>query len=166
MLVGKKAPNFETEGYYKGDFKKYRLSDLKGKWAVLLFYPLDFTFVCPTEVLSYSRAAQTFEGKNCQVFGISIDSKFTHKAWVDGKDIDPVRLRLGGQVFAEPYRRALGDGVRGAVGPRLKASATRRGDDPTAAASHHAGQDGSRAQERAAHVDLDAPPPRIGVVLP
>ena len=47
---GTPAPDFELEGYYKGEFKNYTLSDFKGKWTILLFYPLDFTFVCPTEV--------------------------------------------------------------------------------------------------------------------
>ena len=59
--IGEPAPNFELEGYFRGDFKTYKLSDFQGKWVILLFYPLDFTFVCPTEVLGFSRAAETFE---------------------------------------------------------------------------------------------------------
>lgn len=84
-LVGKNAPDFELEGYYKGEFKQYKLSDYRGKWLCLLFYPLDFTFVCPTEVLSYSKMADQFRAKGCEVFGISVDSQFVHKAWVDSK---------------------------------------------------------------------------------
>jgi peroxiredoxin (alkyl hydroperoxide reductase subunit C) len=84
-LVGQPAPNFEVEGYFKGKFEKYSLKSIDGKWAYLLFYPLDFTFVCPTEVLSFSKAANEFAERNCQVFGVSVDSKFVHKAWVDTK---------------------------------------------------------------------------------
>ena len=83
--IGEPAPNFELEGYFRGDFKTYKLSDFQGKWVILLFYPLDFTFVCPTEVLGFSRAAETFEANDCQVLGISVDSKFVHKAWVESK---------------------------------------------------------------------------------
>jgi peroxiredoxin (alkyl hydroperoxide reductase subunit C) len=82
-LVGKKAPDFAVQGYYKGEFKEFKLSDFKGKWVVMLFYPLDFTFVCPTEVLSFSKHAAQFEEKNAQILGVSVDSQFAHKAWVD-----------------------------------------------------------------------------------
>lgn len=84
-MVGKQAPDFDLEGFFKGDFKKYKLSDFKGKWVLLLFYPLDFTFVCPTEVLSFSKGSGDFSEKNCQILGISVDSKFVHKAWVETK---------------------------------------------------------------------------------
>lgn len=87
-LVGKTAPDFELEGYFKGEFSKYKLSGYRGKWVILLFYPLDFTFVCPTEVLNFSAAAEEFATLNCQIFGISVDSSFVHKAWVDTKRED------------------------------------------------------------------------------
>jgi alkyl hydroperoxide reductase subunit AhpC len=84
-LVSKAAPDFELEGYFNGSFGKYKLSDYRGKWVILLFYPLDFTFVCPTEVLNFSDAADELTKLNCQIFGISVDSKYVHKAWVDTK---------------------------------------------------------------------------------
>ena len=84
-IVGSKAPEFELQGYFKGELKSFKLSDFQGKWTYLLFYPLDFTFVCPTEVLSFSKMAPQFEEKNCQMLGISVDSQFTHKAWVETK---------------------------------------------------------------------------------
>ena len=87
-LVSNIAPDFELEGYFKGQFGKYKLSDYRGKWVVLLFYPLDFTFVCPTEVLNFSAAAEQFSKLNCQIFGISVDSVFVHKAWVETKRED------------------------------------------------------------------------------
>src|SRR5262245_35389530 len=84
-LVGKQAPEFSLDGYMGGDFKTYKLSEHRGKWVMLLFYPLDFTFVCPTEVLAFSKMAPEFSKRNCQVFGVSVDSKFVHKAWVESK---------------------------------------------------------------------------------
>ncbi|MGH9869364.1 MAG: peroxiredoxin [Candidatus Polarisedimenticolia bacterium] len=82
-LVGNPAPDFAVQGYFNGEFKQYKLSDYKGKWVVLLFYPLDFTFVCPTEVLKFHDMSPKFNEKNCQIFGISVDSHFSHKAWVE-----------------------------------------------------------------------------------
>jgi peroxiredoxin (alkyl hydroperoxide reductase subunit C) len=89
-IIGKKAPDFEVQGYFKGELKTFKLSDYtsKGKWVYLLFYPLDFTFVCPTEVLSFSKHAAEFEKRGCQLLGFSVDSQFTHKAWVDSKAED------------------------------------------------------------------------------
>jgi len=87
-LVSKPAPDFELEGYFNGSFGKYKLSDYRGKWVILLFYPLDFTFVCPTEVLNFSDAADELAQLNCQIFGISVDSQYVHKAWVDTKRED------------------------------------------------------------------------------
>ena len=87
-LVGKESPDFELDGYFKGQLEKYKLSQYRGKWVLLLFYPLDFTFVCPTEVLNFSAAAERLSKLNCQIFGISVDSVYVHKAWVDTKRED------------------------------------------------------------------------------
>jgi peroxiredoxin (alkyl hydroperoxide reductase subunit C) len=57
------------------------LSSYKGKYVILFFYPLDFTFVCPTEILAFDKAVETFKAKNAEVIGVSIDSEFTHAAW-------------------------------------------------------------------------------------
>jgi len=84
-LVGRQAPEFAVQGYHNGEFKQYKLSDYKGKWVFLLFYPLDFTFVCPTEVLKFHDMAGKFSEKNCQILGVSVDSHFSHKAWVETK---------------------------------------------------------------------------------
>jgi peroxiredoxin (alkyl hydroperoxide reductase subunit C) len=118
-VVGSKAPEFELQGYFKGELKPFKLSDFKGKWVYLLFYPLDFTFVCPTEVLSFSKMAPKFEEKNCQVLGVSVDSQFTHKAWVETKHEEgglggslnfPLLADLGKTVAAE-YGVLAGAGV-------------------------------------------------------
>jgi peroxiredoxin (alkyl hydroperoxide reductase subunit C) len=87
-LIGNPAPDFELQGYFNGQFIKYKLSGYRGKWVILLFYPLDFTFVCPTEVLNFSSWAGEFTKLNCQIFGISVDSVYVHKAWVDTKRED------------------------------------------------------------------------------
>jgi peroxiredoxin (alkyl hydroperoxide reductase subunit C) len=84
-LVGKPAPDFTMEtalGNGK-DFGRVSLSDYKGKCLVLFFYPLDFTFVCPTEIVALSDAAQTFADLNTEILGVSVDSKHTHRAWIN-----------------------------------------------------------------------------------
>ncbi|HEB50411.1 MAG TPA: peroxiredoxin [Desulfobulbus sp.] len=82
-LVAKQAPDFTAtavmgDNSMKEDFK---LSDYHGKYVVLFFYPLDFTFVCPSEIIAFDRALDKFREKNCEVIGVSIDSQFTHWAW-------------------------------------------------------------------------------------
>jgi peroxiredoxin (alkyl hydroperoxide reductase subunit C) len=81
MLISNDAPDFATKGALKGLIQDYKLSDFKGKWVVLFFYPLDFTFVCPTEIMAYSKAVSSFEKLGAQLLGVSVDSVFTHIAW-------------------------------------------------------------------------------------
>lgn len=81
IKVGHPVPTFELEGYHGGEFKKYALQNYRGKWVVLVFYPLDFTFVCPTEIKGFSNASAEFEKLKTQLFGISVDSVHSHKAW-------------------------------------------------------------------------------------
>ncbi|WP_314000720.1 peroxiredoxin [uncultured Paenibacillus sp.] len=84
-LVGRPAPDFTMEtalGNGK-DFGKASLSDFKGKWLVLFFYPLDFTFVCPTEITALSLAADEFKKLNTEILGVSTDSKHSHRAWIN-----------------------------------------------------------------------------------
>jgi len=80
-LVGNTAPDFKAEGVLNGEFKNISLSDYKGKWKVLFFYPLDFTFVCPTEITAFSDSINKFKELNCEVIAVSTDSKFSHLAW-------------------------------------------------------------------------------------
>lgn len=82
LQIGKPAPEFTMEGYFKGDKKKYSLKDFLGKWTLLFFYPLDFTFVCPTELIELSKRHQEFEDLNTQALGISVDSVYSHEAWL------------------------------------------------------------------------------------
>lgn len=82
IQIGKPAPEFELEGSFRGEKKKYASADYKGKWVVLFFYPLDFTFVCPTELIELSKKHAEFEKINTQVLGISVDSVYSHEAWL------------------------------------------------------------------------------------
>ncbi len=83
QIVGRKAPDFALEGVLNGKFHTYRLSDYKGKWVVLFFYPLDFTFVCPTEILAFSDRLGEFRKIGAEVLGASVDSKWSHLAWTE-----------------------------------------------------------------------------------
>lgn len=80
-IVGKPAPEFKADAVVNGEFKSVSLEDFKNKWKILLFYPLDFTFVCPTEITAYSDMISKFRELNCEVMAISTDSKFSHLAW-------------------------------------------------------------------------------------
>jgi len=82
-LVGHAAPSFKLDAVIGGQFKTVSLDDFKGKWLVVFFYPLDFTFVCPTEILAFSDRIEEFHKANAQVVGVSVDSKFTHLAWTE-----------------------------------------------------------------------------------
>lgn len=82
-LVSLQAPVFEAEAVVGKNFQRVKLEDYKGKWVVLFFYPLDFTFVCPTEITALSDAYKEFKDKNCEIVGVSTDSKFSHLAWVN-----------------------------------------------------------------------------------
>src|SRR3990167_3067109 len=82
-LVQKEAPQFKTDALVGTEFKSVSLSDYKGKWVCLFFYPLDFTFVCPTEITAFDNKYSSFKEANCEVLGCSVDSKFTHLAWAN-----------------------------------------------------------------------------------
>ena len=82
-LVGKPAPAFHLDAVIDGQFRTINSEDLKGKWVVVFFYPLDFTFVCPTEILAFSDRIDEFKKLNTEVVGVSVDSKFTHLAWTE-----------------------------------------------------------------------------------
>ncbi len=81
--IQKAAPSFKATAYHNGEFKELSSEDFKGKYLCLFFYPLDFTFVCPTEILAYSDKSDEFKKLGCEVVGCSIDSHFTHFAWAN-----------------------------------------------------------------------------------
>ena len=79
--ITKPAPEFAGTAWTKEGFKSIKLADYLGKYLVLFFYPLDFTFVCPTEIVDFSNQAKEFRKHNCEVVGCSVDSHFTHRQW-------------------------------------------------------------------------------------
>ena len=82
LQVGGKAPDFKGQAVMPdSSFKEISLSDYKGKWLVLFFYPLDFTFVCPTEIIAFSDRVKDFKSAGAEIVGCSIDSHYTHLAW-------------------------------------------------------------------------------------
>ena len=82
VLVQKPAPEFKAQAVMSdGSFQEISLSDYRGKYVVLFFYPLDFTFVCPTEIIAFSERVAEFEKLGVQILGASVDSHFSHLAW-------------------------------------------------------------------------------------
>jgi len=82
-LVTNEAPDFTAIAVMPDNTfnEEFSLSALRGKYVLLFFYPLDFTFVCPSEILAFNKAVDAFKGKDCEVVGVSIDSHFSHLAW-------------------------------------------------------------------------------------
>lgn len=83
VLVGKEAPNFKAKCVFTKECKDIELKDYKGKYVILFFYPLDFTFVCPTELHAFQERLKDFTANDCVVLGCSVDSHFSHLAWLD-----------------------------------------------------------------------------------
>jgi alkyl hydroperoxide reductase subunit AhpC len=81
IQVSKPAPSFSAEALHGQNFVKVASDDYKGKWLVLFFYPLDFTFVCPTEIKAFSAAYDEFTKRGADIVGCSVDSKYSHQAW-------------------------------------------------------------------------------------
>jgi peroxiredoxin 2/4 len=108
--VGKPAPDFDipsTRNIEKLN-EPVKLSDYKGKWVVLLFYPLDFTFVCPTELTTFSDRYDDFEGINAEVIGVSTDSVYSHRAWLqtprDKGGVEGLRFPLAADITKQMSR--------------------------------------------------------------
>jgi len=83
LRLTKPAPEFKGQAVVDGEFQDISLSNYKGKYLVLFFYPLDFTFVCPTEIIAFSDRVEEFRSINCEVVACSTDSVFSHLAWVN-----------------------------------------------------------------------------------
>lgn len=83
VKIQQKAPDFTATAVMPdGSFnEKFQLSDYEGKYVLLYFYPLDFTFVCPSEILAFDKKLDEFKSRDCEVIGVSVDSHFTHWAW-------------------------------------------------------------------------------------
>uniref|UniRef100_A0A803TM09 thioredoxin-dependent peroxiredoxin n=1 Tax=Anolis carolinensis TaxID=28377 RepID=A0A803TM09_ANOCA len=83
VQIGKSVPDFQATAVVDGAIKELKMSDYKGKYVVFFFYPLDFTFVCPTEIIAFSDRVEEFRKINCEVIAASVDSQFTHLAWIN-----------------------------------------------------------------------------------
>ena len=98
-LVGKKAPTFNLNAVTGDgkDFIKVQSEDYKGKWLVFFFYPLDFTFVCPTEITAYSKRIKDFKALNTELLAASVDSEHAHKAWINS-DLGPINFPIASDM--------------------------------------------------------------------
>ena len=82
-LIGREVSDFKVQAYVGGEFKEVSKSNIMGKWSVFFFYPADFTFVCPTELEDLANKYQDFKNINCEIYSVSCDTHFVHKAWHD-----------------------------------------------------------------------------------
>ena len=85
-LIGKEISDFTVQAYAGGAFREVKKSDVLGKWAVFFFYPADFTFVCPTELEDLADKYEDFKSAGCEIYSVSCDSHFVHKAWHDASE--------------------------------------------------------------------------------
>lgn len=107
-LINSELPDFRLQAYHNGSFKTVTNNDLKGKWSVLFFYPADFTFVCPTELEDMAEHYEEFKKLGAEVYSISTDTHFVHKAW---HDHSPSIKKINYPMLADPtghLTRALG----------------------------------------------------------
>lgn len=99
VKIGEVVPEFELEAFHEEQLKKIKLSDYRGKWVVLLFYPADFTFVCPTELAEAADYYPDFQKNDAQVLSVSTDTAFVHKAW---HDESPLIRKISYPMLADP----------------------------------------------------------------
>jgi len=85
-IINTTIPEFELQAFHDGDFVTIKDSDLKKQWSILFFYPADFTFVCPTELADMAARHDEFKSMGCEIYSVSTDTHFVHKAWHDTSD--------------------------------------------------------------------------------
>ena len=85
-LINKEVNDFKVQAYVGKDFKEVTIKDILGKWSVFFFYPADFTFVCPTELEDLANKYEEFKKIGCEIYSVSCDTHFVHKAWHDASD--------------------------------------------------------------------------------
>ncbi len=85
-LINKEISDFSVQSYQNGEFATVTKADVLGKWSVFFFYPADFTFVCPTELEDLSNKYEDFKAAGCEIYSVSTDSHYVHKAWHDASD--------------------------------------------------------------------------------
>jgi len=99
VKIGEKVPDMEMEVFQNEEIKKVKLSDYSGKWVVMVFYPADFTFICPTELEELANAYAQFKEKNAEIISVSTDTVFVHKAWHDNS---PAIKKIQYPMAADP----------------------------------------------------------------
>lgn len=110
LQVGKRAPDFDMPSTkdMKGLKENVRLADYKGKWLILFFYPLDFTFVCPTEITAFDKKYDEFKKAGAEILAISTDSVYSHRAWIqtpeDKGGLGPVAFNLASDITKDVSR--------------------------------------------------------------
>jgi peroxiredoxin (alkyl hydroperoxide reductase subunit C) len=107
-IIGRKLPDMQVEAFHVESTKKITFSDYEGKWKVLIFYPADFTFICPTELAAVGALYPQFQKEGAEVFSVSTDTVFVHKAWHDNS---PMIKGINFPMIADPTGklcRALG----------------------------------------------------------
>lgn len=85
-LINKEISDFKVEAFHNDEFKTVTKADVVGKWSVFFFYPADFTFVCPTELEDLANKYSEFQKIGCEIYSVSCDTHFVHKAWHDDSD--------------------------------------------------------------------------------
>ncbi|MDA8412928.1 MAG: peroxiredoxin [Desulfobacteraceae bacterium] len=105
--VGSLAPDFSLDAVVNLEFKKISLADYRGKWVVLFFYPGDFTFVCPTEIRGFNKSLDEFKKANAEVLAVSVDSKYSHLAWLKSGALEKLEYPLLSD-FSKQTARAYG----------------------------------------------------------
>ena len=105
-LINKKVSDFTVQAYQNGEFKEVKLESIKGHWSVFVFYPADFTFVCPTELGDLADNYEKFKEAGCEVYSVSTDTHFVHKAWADASD---TIAKIQYPMLADPTGRLARD---------------------------------------------------------
>ncbi len=99
VKIGEKVSDFEAEAFYKNGVAKVRLSDYLGKWVLVVFYPADFTFICPTELVGLADSYDLFKKEDAEILSVSTDTVFVHKAWQDNS---PTMGKISYPMLADP----------------------------------------------------------------
>ena len=92
-IINSQVPEFKVQAFHNGEFKTVTNKDIEGKWAIFFFYPADFTFVCPTELVDIAEKYNQFKEMGVEVYSVSTDSHFVHKAWHDASEEDGMAYR-------------------------------------------------------------------------
>ncbi|MCD5389976.1 MAG: redoxin domain-containing protein [Candidatus Pacebacteria bacterium] len=99
MRIGDSLPELELDVFYQGEEQKLQSANYEGKWQIFFFYPADFTFVCPTELEELADMYAEFQAENAEIFSVSTDTVFAHKAW---KDVSPAIKKVEFPMVADP----------------------------------------------------------------